>query len=165
MRFPASEYPPTCEGKSAEQCAFDHLNFLVNTETIQYLHNRYENTAAPFGIGKAGFDLFRWPYDQQLFYSFVAPDRWNDRPHIDGPGSGRTPGDIKGMYRSEYLSKQGQEYISLFGRDFNFDMVGNLTFGYIGSAAGYDRLTLVGGHTLRSCLTPKVLTLGMTRWR
>lgn len=85
-----------------------HLDFLVRTPTIQFLRSRNKT-------------FYMW----QLFASFVAPDRFNPYPL-------GTPGDIKAHYRAEYGS-----CMELYGERYGFDLSGNITFGYVGRAAGF----------------------------
>lgn len=114
FRFDLVEYPQDCTNKTPEECALYHLTFLAGTPSIQFLRDR--NIYKP-GLGLA--------YNLQLFASFVAPDSWNSHPL-------GTPADIKEHYLEEY-----GRCVSYFDQDYGFDLMGNISFGYIGRVAGY----------------------------
>lgn len=132
-----------CSGfPNATDCMLYHLKFLVNTRTIRDLHNR--NYGKPLSVpGMDGIPVPVIPaYDLQLFASFVAPDTWVD---------GGTPADIKANYQARYVKDQRQ-CMGIYGKEYGYDFVGNLAYGYIGTAAGFDPNALLAGAGIAQIL-------------
>jgi hypothetical protein len=76
-----------------------------------------------------------------LFALFVGPD--NLLTQLPGYDQRGAPADIKKHYQDEFLNDTN--CMSLFGRDYGFDFVGNLSYGYLGAHAGLPPDLLLNG--------------------